>query len=271
MRLRFFTYVKNEVTLIEEWLKHHSSLTKWYYIHVVDNGSTDGTRELLHHYKKTKGINVYDHDDYTKKGQVLSAKMKQYRNQPGILFPVDADEFVTIYQNNKIIKSPTLVSEYLKSLPTHCGSYNTKGTLFSIPEKYECKNPFSEITKWEWRWNTQKMCKKFYVNQTFKSTDHGNHNGITDNNNHYNTDVTLLHYHNIGYESYKFRCEQDIRSLGIKLDVIKQQLAAPGCTKGTNMVFAGREKVNSYLNIKNWKYVPADKYDVEYCWSVDEN
>lgn len=256
--------------MIEQWLHHHAAISKWYLLHVVDNGSTDGTRALLEHYKKTKGINIYDHDDYTKKGEVLSSKIIQYKKQPGISFPVDADEFVTVYKDNTIVKNPIEIRQYLESLPVHCGTYNTRGTLFSIPEKPDCENPFQEITKWKWRWNDKKMCKKFYVNQTFKSTDHGNHNSITDNNLNYQTDIVLLHYHNIGRDIYKRRCEQDINGLGLKLNVIKEQLAKPGQSKGTHNDFAGREKVNSYLNINNWKYEPTDNYDVMFQWETSE-
>ena len=151
MRVRFFTFVKNEIQLIDEWLKHHAAISRWYLLHVVDNGSTDGPVELLEYYKNKKGLNYYTYDDYTRKGDYLTSLILKYKNQPGISFPVDADEFVTLYQDNKIIKSPVIISNYLHKLPTHCGAYNTIGALFSVPEQPETDNPFKSISKWKKR------------------------------------------------------------------------------------------------------------------------
>jgi len=266
MYVRIFTYVKNEIELIEKWLQHHSKITKPYLIHVVDNGSTDGTWEVLEHYKSKIGICIHTHDDYSKKGEFLSSIMIQYKKQPGILLPLDADEFVILYRDDKVIKDTNTIREYIHKLPLHSGTFHTKAALFSIPEKPVCTNPLQDITKWRWEWNTPKMCKKFYVAQTFQSTDHGNHGGVTDNNTHSTTDIVLIHYHDTGYERYKFKCEQDIKNLGIRLDVVSSQLAEEGKTKGTNTHFTGRDKVNAYLNIRNWKYEPTKDYDVEFCF-----
>jgi len=271
MYIRFFTYIKNEIKFIEQWLNHHASISTWYLMHIVDNNSTDGTRELLEHYKNTKGINVYDHDNYIKKGEFLSSLMIKYNKQDSILIPIDGDEFVTLYFDGKITRSPSRIAEYLKNLNTTPGVFETRGALFSRPETRETTNPFVDIKKWDWKWTDSKMCKKFYPSKHFKSTDHGNHNGIATNKNRLRTDITILHYHDIGYNDYKRRCEQDITGLNINLDILKNQLASEGqMSKGTNLYFAGREKVNSYININNWVYEPVEKYDMKYCWEDDQ-
>jgi len=267
MYVRFFTYVKNEITMIEEWLNYHSQITKPYLIHVVDNGSTDGTLDVLNHYKHKRGINVYHHDDYTLKGEFLSSLMIKYKNQPGLLIPLDGDEFMTLYFDNKLTNNVDRIIAHLKQLPKNSGVYKTRGTLFSVPEKEVNENPFEEITKWRWKWNTDKMRKVFFNNRGFKQTDHGNHNGKSELEATSLTNIVLLHYHDIGRRAYKLKCEQDSSGLGLNLDVLKSQLAEPGQNKGSSDYFAGVEKVNAYVNMNNWKYEPVDKADVIFKWT----
>ena len=266
MYIRFFTYVKNEITLIEKWLRHHASITQWYLLHVVDNGSTDGTLELLQHYKNKMGINLYQHGDYTLKGEYLSSLMRKYKSQNSIMLPVDGDEFVAIYKDTKVNNKPEIVKEYIENLPMDRGIYQTYGTLFSLPEKEVNEDPLTDIKKWKWKWNNNKMRKLFYNSKGFKSTDHGNHNGISENKNTHLSNVVLVHYHDTGRESYRLKCEQDIKGLGLNIDVLKSQLAKEGQNKGSNEHFAGVEKVNAYINMNNWRYEPVTTHDVTFNW-----
>lgn len=266
MHVRIFTYIRNEQLLLEDWLNHHAEIVPWWAIHVVDNNSDDDTASILQQYKDDKGINVYTHDDYKQKGQYLSELMSRYSEQDGLLIPIDGDEFMVMYKNNHITSTGWRIHDYLHGLPRNGSMYSTRGNLDSIPEHENVTDPLSQIDKFQWRWVSQKMCKKFYHNKTFKSTDHGNHHGTCNNNKNYiPTDIAYLHYSNTGPVHYKARCEMDIESLDIQLNVIKQQLAERGEDAVKSMGnYVGRDKVNAYLNINNWTYEPVSEFDVKF-------
>lgn len=261
MFTRLITYIKNEELLLQHWLDHHLSIVPGWCIHVIDNDSTDSTPNILKEYKKSKGINLHTHNDYKLKGEVVSTLINRYKNQPGVTIPLDGDEFLILYQNNQVNKTGLDIRDYINKLPTNTGIFETLGCLNSIPEQPYYDDPVKQITKFKWKWQSPDMCKKFYSNQTFKSTDHGNHHGLSNSHVVTKTEIALLHYHDTGMEAYKARCEQDIDSLGIDLDIIKQQLIE-GNQKRAPRTFPGHEKVNSYLNIKNWVYESANDYDV---------
>lgn len=262
MFTRIVTYIKNEQLLLTDWLEYHLTLVPGWCIHVIDNESDDDTPSILEKYKKNKGINIHTHNSYVNKGSAVSDIILRYKKQPGITIPIDGDEFITLYRNGSVIFNPDTIKEYISTLPADTGLFMTLGCLNCIPEKEHYDDPIGEIDKFVWVWKNKEMCKKFYANDTFISTDHGNHNGKTNSPRRMQTDIALLHYHDTGRSAYKQRCELDIKNLGIDMEIINTQLIE-GQQKRAPNTFPGHEKVNSYLNIKNWSYNPTGKFDYQ--------
>ena len=262
MYIRIFSYVKNEKIFIDKWLNHHAKISKWYMLHVVDNMSNDGTWEILQHYKKTKGINIYRHDDYSQKGVYLSSLIKRYDKQDSIAIPIDGDEFICLKKpTGELTNNTGKIRDYISNLDTSGHMYSTHGTLFTVPTKPYNKDPFTEITRWKWHWDTPSTSKKFYNTKTFKKTDHGNHNGISDNKNYKSTDLVYLHYHDIGRDHYKQKCEQDVASLNLNI----KDFAEP------NNTGIGCEKARALLNIGDWDYSNNREFDIKFKWTNGNN
>ena len=55
MIIKLFTMVKDEIDIVEDWLKYHGTLFGYQNLHVIDNMSEDGTFEKLKEYQ-SKGV-----------------------------------------------------------------------------------------------------------------------------------------------------------------------------------------------------------------------
>lgn len=263
MYIRIFSFIKNEIHLIEPWLKHHGPLVNWWGLHIIDNGSTDGTTMILNRYKKKYGINVYHHDDFINKGRIITEKIKKYKNQPGVCFALDGDEFISLFQNNKVNKNILDIKNYIKTIYNTGDIYCTKGWLTCVPEQPEYTDPVKQINKFKWELTDRNMCKKFVKNNNFISYDLGHHQPKSTTMQYIDTDIAYLHYHGCSKSQRKVRCEELIVQHGMKLETIQQQIVDKGKIGFVKKHFAGRDRVQEYMNINNWKYEPTDNFDVE--------
>ena len=55
--------VKDEIDIVEVWLKYHGTIFGYQNLYVVDNMSDDGTFEKLQEYQ-SKGVFLIQKDDY---------------------------------------------------------------------------------------------------------------------------------------------------------------------------------------------------------------
>lgn len=258
---RIYTFVKNEELLLTTWLDHHLTIVPGWAIHIVDNDSTDKTTQILDQYKHDHGIHIYKYSDYKQKGNVMTEMISRYKKQPGLSIPLDCDEFVILFKDGKVIKSGDAISDYLSSLELNYGHYKTKGSLNSIPEQTKYKDPLKEIDKFYWEWTSPEMCKKFYSNETFSKTDHGNHHSGNKNMRSATTDIAYLHYHDIGFDDLKRRCELNIKGLGCDISSIKAD---------TRETFIGVDRCKEFLTLDRSNYKPVQKWDVTFSWNSND-
>lgn len=253
---RIVSYIKDEIMFIEHWLNYHSKIIPLYHVHIFDNGSTDGTLDILYKYKNNHGLNVYQHDDYTKKGEVVTEFILKYNKQSSIIFPIDGDEFICMYRDSNVITNANDIKKYIHGMKTIPGKYRILGSLNSIPEKPHYVNPLNEIDKFKWTWTEKDLCKKIYCSDSFQSTDLGFHRGICNSKDIIETKLAYLHFHDVGHEHYREKCLKDMSGLGY--DINNKQLL-----DSLRPTTPGFHKLTAIKNIKNWSYKSTDTYDIK--------
>ena len=99
MSIKIFTMVKDEVDIIEYWIKYHGELFGYKNLYIVDNMSTDGTYEKIEFYKKIR-VKLFREEDYKKKGEIMTKLINSTHNYD-IAFPIDIDEFIVYYNEDE--------------------------------------------------------------------------------------------------------------------------------------------------------------------------
>lgn len=189
--VKLFTMVKDEADIVREWIIYHGNLFGYEHLYIVDNGSTDGTLEIIQSFAQT-GIHIFHEADYRKKGDVMTALIREHSPR-GIAYPIDIDEFVVHYDKatKKISADKETIMKYLYSLPISA-VYKTNYILTGVETSSGYTNAVLEATcglYMDWgNW-----AKSFFTASLFTGTiDHGNHY-TTDS--YTLTELCLVHYH----------------------------------------------------------------------------
>lgn len=156
-----FSMVKNERDFIEEFLDHNLPIFDQAVI--IDNGSDDGTLELLR-ARESETLKVVEfRGSFRRKGPILSEEMNKV--DADILFPVDADEFLIYDDGEKVSKNQIFIRDYLAGLdlcPDGC-RYKIRQTYQKLPNRED--------------WALKAISKVFFTKKAFEATDTGNHGG----------------------------------------------------------------------------------------------
>lgn len=162
-KLALFVFVKDEIDFIEHFIEYHKNI--FDEITVIDNGSTDGTLEVLDRYSKYKVINlIRDSSPFSMKGEICSKIMSE--STCDLLVGLDADEIMVFDDNETQTKDTAQIKAYLKNLPI-------TGAKFKINKIYEY-HPDND----GW-YGLTKHAKIIFPKKTFMYTDGGFHRGRT--------------------------------------------------------------------------------------------
>ncbi len=102
--------VKNEIDIVEAFARH--TLAYANRLIVLDNGSTDGTRELLHRLV-AEGLPVTVVEDGSpgkEQARQMTRLMREYavaQHRPDWVLPLDADEFVAVSGGGPLVDETT--------------------------------------------------------------------------------------------------------------------------------------------------------------------
>jgi hypothetical protein len=216
--MKIFSIVKNEVDIVAQWVKYHASLVGLKNLVVLDNGSTDGTREALAKLKVT----TYGVPDYRRKGEYMTALAKAAPKE--LVIPLDIDEFLVQYDRASNTISCNVVSA-LVQLPTQ-PVYKMNYILAKYLEEYSCA-PLQATNGLYQDYGS--MAKSFF--------HMGRFNGQIDHGNHFPTPyfqatpLCLVHYHYRNKAQYFEKIKCNVEGLGYPagdLDELKR-LAAEKC------------------------------------------
>ncbi len=210
--IKLFTFIKDEIEVIEDWLRYHSHLFGSNNITVIDHMSTDGTFKILNEWK-LKGVSVYRTSvPFTDKHKVLSSYMNTHKR--GFLVPIDADEFIAVKKNNQLTCDISDIRSELSKLKKGPFRYKFQ-QIDAIPSKVVLNDPLTEINQFKTKWykDWKLYAKTFYDASFFVNTDQGNHKGsVRGHGKNYETNMTIVHYDVRDYGHFVKKNERGARA-----------------------------------------------------------
>ncbi len=236
-KVKLFMMVKDEVDIIEDWLKYHGSIFGFSNLYIIDNYSKDGTYEILQKYQEgRRGIYLIRKKDYKLKGDYMYHLMKDVAKNYDIAYPLDADEFIVFYDKvgNRIRTDN--IRNYLDGLSTDHDNYKANYIMSTIDtadhigyERATVQANFGLYTDYG------RMAKTFFNNHKWKtrSLDHGNHHP---NSDYLLTDICLLHYHCRNLEQMKKKVYNNVEGLGFSTTDLEKLEALPRDSVGNHHI-----------------------------------
>lgn len=244
--LKLFLMTKNELELLEDWLKYHGYLFGLENIYVLDGSDDDRVLEIYDSYKPL-GLNVYySSTGLNGLGKELTQLMHAHKGTNSFLIKLDTDEFLAYtchfklsprgllnsvlqrkYPNGMILNrvSRTLMnlmhrnkelyvdkfSQFFAELPITGQRYKASLTAWSIPRNNAVPNICRDLTEFTPLQFTH--LKTFFHSDSFVSVDLGSHNGVSTNNKGVvYTGLALIHYHNTSVDDSARRARQVLLS-----------------------------------------------------------
>ena len=198
MRIKCFAMVKDEVDIVEDWLRHTLDLFGSGNVYVLDNESTDGTESILQHYRPhIWSQSVKASVEGPAKGQLITSLMREHKDDCDLLVPLDGDEFIGL-QNSW--DRDAIIAEFERLDVRRYGrfkftlNYDAITAVDEVDFPARSLNDFS-VTSYEFFGETYKdFAKAFYSADSFVLSDNGNHFGESSCPDVQYTSLWLYHY-----------------------------------------------------------------------------
>lgn len=200
--IEIFLFTKNENDFISIFIKHHLSIVD--KITVIDNGSTDGTWEILQELsKETDKLNIQQHlVSFHHKARILTHYMKKSSSK--LLISLDTDELLAYEDNSGTVTTDrSLIKQHLIKLSKlELGKIKIKQVYNFIPNRND--NYFSK----------DKYNKFIFLGSDFDRVDTGSHIGFTVSraNIVHLTNIVYLHFHYRNLNAWLKSTEQKLKA-----------------------------------------------------------
>jgi hypothetical protein len=232
--LKLFLMTKNEIELLEDWLKYHGYLFGLENIHVLDGSDDQRVFEVYDKYKP-HGLNVhFSSTGLNGLAEELTHLMHAHKGSNNFLIKLDTDEFLAytlpadIGPKGKLSRalhqryqptrkaggglskwlSETVLdpmhgkrqlrvanfNRFFEALPKTGQRYKASLVTWSLPQHQYVAHPSRELVEFTQLRFTQ--MKSYFHSDSFQSVDLGSHVGVSTNNNGFvDTGLVLIHYH----------------------------------------------------------------------------
>lgn len=216
MIVKVFTMIKNEVDIIEHWIKYHGYIFGYENLYILDNNSDDGTWEIIEKYGKEYNFYYEKHDDYITKGIAITNLIKTC-NHFDIALPLDIDEFIVFYDDVSKKIDPNGIIPYLYKLiqvPEFHSNTEFKAnyiqSVINNKTDYGYEDAILETT-YGIHQDYGKMAKTFVNMDWNGQLDHGNH---CPSDKYILTKLCLIHFHCRNKDQMKKKVEMNVTGLG---------------------------------------------------------
>lgn len=240
MTIKLFTMVKDEVDIIREWIIFHGELFGYENIYIIDNYSSDGTYEIIEEYKDK--IHIFREKNYLQKGILMKKLIDIFCDTNDIAFPIDIDEFIVYYDNDKVFVDKKIINDYINNLPDmYVYKANYISSVISDNTDYGYDNAILQC-KYGFYDNYGENAKTFFKLKNYNGDiDHGNH---IQTKNYHLTKICLVHYHLRNLNQIKKKIYNNVIGLGYPNDLNKLKKIIQN-----NNNCAGNHHVNNYICI----------------------
>jgi glycosyltransferase involved in cell wall biosynthesis len=162
-KLALFSFIKDEIDFISNFIEYHKNI--FDSITIIDNGSTDGTLEILEKYHANETIIlIKNNSSFSLKGEICSEIMRG--SSDDLLIGLDADEILIFDDNNIRTKNVDQIKMYLQKI-------EIDGSKYKINKIYDY-HPDND----GW-YGISSHTKMIFPQKTFMYTDVGFHRGRT--------------------------------------------------------------------------------------------
>jgi len=159
VKIAVVVIVKNELPSLLEWLAFHRAVGIRDFI-VVDNGSTDGTWELLKRLRRRGLVKCFRFrtlGGFAPQLDAYQAVLNRYRNRYDALLYIDADEYLTpMAEQTSVVPDieALLADDSVSAVALNWACYGTSGEVFHDRERLAPER-FTQRGRKDWSPNYQ--------------------------------------------------------------------------------------------------------------------